>query len=295
MRRIYLRESMDIQSMLCRQRDFGSRWYERWRDEIARIAPMLAEDQKLVWGAVWQGMQGKCMHRKLWEWCAIARALEERDMLRSGRRGIGFAVGQEPLSSLFAARGADILASDFSGEGAAEGWAQTAQRGDSLENIHWPRAIPLQQFKERVVYQDVDMRNLDHLPKSHFDFSWSSCSFEHLGTLDLGLKFLMDAMACLKPGGVAVHTTEYNVSSNGATVEAGPNVIYRRRDIEQLDMDLRQMRCGIESIDLDPGADPHDIGFDFWPFYQQGSQHVKLQLDGYVCTSLLLIVRKASC
>jgi hypothetical protein len=41
------------------------------------------------------------LHRKLWEWCYICQALSERDMLRPGRRGLGFAVGREPLTPDF--------------------------------------------------------------------------------------------------------------------------------------------------------------------------------------------------
>lgn len=37
------------------------------------------------------------LHRKIWEWCFICQALDERDMLVSGRTGLGFAVGREPL------------------------------------------------------------------------------------------------------------------------------------------------------------------------------------------------------
>jgi len=42
------------------------------------------------------------LHRKLWEWCFIAQALFERGMLERGLRGLGSAVGSEPLSALFA-------------------------------------------------------------------------------------------------------------------------------------------------------------------------------------------------
>jgi SAM-dependent methyltransferase len=208
-----------IRSMVCRQKDFAAPWYQRWTQEIANGAPVLPADQEAVWGTVWKGMRGKWMHRKLWEWCVIAQALEERDMLRPGRRGIGFAVGKEPLSSLFAARGAHVLASDFQGEDALETWASTGQLGNSVQTIHWPGVVPEAEFATRVQYQNIDMRDLSAVPKDAFDFSWSSCSFEHLGGLDEGLQFLVDSLECLKPGGVAVHTTEYNVSSNEDTIE----------------------------------------------------------------------------
>jgi hypothetical protein len=281
-----------VRSMVCRQKDFSAAWYQRWTQEIADAAPVLPVDQEAVWGAVWKGMRGKWLHRKLWEWCAIAQALEERDMLRPGRTGIGFAVGQEPLPSLFAARGVHLVASDFHGEGSREAWSTTAQLGDSLNAIHWPKLLPASEFDARAMYQNIDMRCLSAVPKAAYDFSWSSCSFEHLGSLEAGLQFLIDSLECLKPGGIAVHTTEFNVSSNDATVETGDNVIYRRKDIEAFDARLRTIGCGIEALNFDPGHDQHDLAYDFPPWYTHGRQHLKLQMDGFVSTSILIIIRK---
>ena len=59
-------------------------------------------------------------NRKFWEWCAISQALDERKKLRTGLKGLGFAVGTEPLSSHFAARGCRILATDLAPELSAE-------------------------------------------------------------------------------------------------------------------------------------------------------------------------------
>lgn len=284
-----------VRSMLCRQEDFSSSWYQNWRQHIANGAPKLEPDKQAVWGAVWDGMvNNKTMHRKLWEWCAIAQALEERGMLAPNRKGIGFAVGREPLASLFAARGADLVASDFHGEAADASWAKTGQLGDSLANIHWPGSLPFDEFSAKVSYQNIDMRDLSRIPREAFDFSWSSCSFEHLGSLEAGFQFLIDSLACLKPGGIAAHTTEYNVSSNDGTLEAGDNVIYRKKDIEAFDRHLRKLGCAIEAMNFDPGWEQHDIAFDYPPFYTHGRQHLKLQLGEYISTSILLIIRKAA-
>jgi len=283
-----------VHSALCKQRDFSTAWYLKWKQIIADAAPQLDVDQAAVWGPVWDGMKGKWMHRKLWEWCVVAQALEERGMLVPGRKGIGFAVGHEPLPSLFAKRGVEVVASDFHGEGAEPNWASTGQLGESLQAIHWPGVLPAAEFGERATYQNIDMRDLSALPKEAFDFSWSSCSFEHLGSLEAGLKFLVDSIDCLKPGGIAVHTTEFNVSSNDATLETGGSVIYRRKDIEAFDLRLRSLSCAIEGLDFDAGSEQHDIAYDYPPYYTHGRQHLKLELDGFVSTSLLLIIRKAA-
>lgn len=52
--------------------------------------------------------------------------------------------------------------------------------------------------------------------------------------MELAKEFLLNQMECLRPGGIAVHTTEYNLSSNDKTVEEGETVIFRKKDIEEL-------------------------------------------------------------
>jgi len=279
---------------MCRERDFSTDWYLRWKDRIAAGAAELPADQQATWGAVWAALlQGKGMHRKLWEWCVIAQALDERGMLGNGRAGMGFAVGREPLASLFAAMGCQVVASDYAGDRSKAAWSGTGQLAASLEAVHWPGLIGRVEFLERVSYRNVDMRELSSLPRGNLDFLWSSCSFEHLGSLDKRLQFVRNALDCLRPGGVAIHTTEYNVSSNDKTVERGGNVIYRPKDIEKFDRSLRLIGCAIEELDFEAGTQPHDLAYDYPPYYANGRQHVKLHLDGYISTSILLIIRKA--
>jgi len=77
--------SARLGSSICRQSDLTTPWYLNWIKTIANGAPELDIDKKAVWGAVWAGMRGKWMHRKLWEWAAIAEALAERGMLQAGK------------------------------------------------------------------------------------------------------------------------------------------------------------------------------------------------------------------
>ena len=90
----------------------------------------------------------------------------------------------------------------------------------------------------------------------------------------------------VKPGGVAVHTTEFNVSSDEATVEEGGTVIYRRRDIEALVADLRADGHRID-VDYDTGDQPDDRHVDLPPY---SDVHLKVELARYVVTSIGLII-----
>jgi hypothetical protein len=270
--------------MLCRRAHFDAPWFARWNAGYVADPPP---------GALRLPV-GVAFHRKWWEWAAITQALDERDMLRPGRRGGGFAVGREPLASQFAAMGADVLATDLGDATAVAAWSATGQHAAGLDALHWPSLIDRAAFDGNVEFLPQDMRALDASALGTFDFLWSSCSLEHLGNLEAGLRFVLDSTALLRPGGVAVHTTEFNVSSDDATVETGGAVIYRRRDLAALAHRLRAIGCGMEPLDDFAGTDPEDLEFDVPPYYRHGRQHIKLWLDGYVATSVMLVIRKGA-
>jgi hypothetical protein len=283
-----------IKSSVCREQDFYSDWYHEWRKVFLEASPELNEAEK-KFGKIWTSIvQGKYMHRKLWEWSAIAQILKERDMLFSGKEGLGFAVGTEPLPSLFASMGCAITATDYVDGSESENWQETGQLSGCLTDVHWPKMIDVDTFRERVSFRSVDMNKIDDLPRVSYDFLWSSCALEHLGSLEKGVEFILKSLDCLKPGGVAVHTTEYNVSSNSETIEHGGSVIYRQCDLESLGRRLRLHGAAIETLDFDAGAEPGDIDYDLPPYYVHGRQHIKLLLHEHVSTSILLIIRKGN-
>lgn len=228
------------------------------------------------------------MHRKLWEWCFIAEILRREGALAPGKRGLGFAVGHEPLVAQFAARGASILATDADPEHAT-GWIDSNEHANSLEKLNDRGQCPPADFERLVQYRSVDMTAFDPKELGDFDFLWSSCAFEHLGSLEAGLRYVVNAMACLKPGGLAVHTTEFNVSSNDATVSEGATCLYRQKDIEALAADLRSHGHAI-TLDFNRGALPLDYHVDVPPYTHD--PHLKLHLFGHTTTSMGVVVRR---
>lgn len=230
------------------------------------------------------------LHRKLWELCYIAQALDERGMLQPGKRGLGFGVGREPLAELFACHGCEVVATDQSPEQAQQGgWVATAQHAASLAALNERGICPPDQFQRLASFRYVDM-NAIPADLRGFDFTWSSCAFEHLGSIERGMQFIENQMHCLKPGGVAVHTTEYNVFSNDDTIDNNDFlVLFRRRDLEALARRLR--RCG-HTIDLDftLGTQVADTHIDLPPYVHPHC--LKIQWDRFVTTSIGLIVEK---
>ena len=229
------------------------------------------------------------LHRKLWEWCFITQALHCEGMLQPGRRGLGFAVGKEPLVGQFAALGASILASDLDIDRAAEaGWVASGEHAAALTALNGRGLCPQERFDQLVEFRPIDMLDLPTDELTDFDFLWSSCAFEHLGSLEAGIGFVVNAMKCLRPGGLAVHTTEFNVASNDDTVCDGGTVIYRQRDIEHLVEVLRAQGHQIV-VDFNRGTTPTDYYVDIPPYHHH--PHLKLHLLGHVTTSIGIVAR----
>ncbi len=234
------------------------------------------------------------LHRKTWEFVFIANALEQYGMFEGGKKGLGFAVGMEPLPSYFASKGCDILATDLSITNKnAAAWAKDGQNsGGNRDKLFRPEICSRETFDQLVKYRDADM---NHIPDDIglYDFCWSSCAIEHVGSLELSKLFLKNMLNVLKPGGIAVHTTEFNLWSNSETIETGDNVIYRRRDLEEIADWYREHGHEIELSFKRGDTEEADMYLDVAP-YRLGKHkhHITLMCGPYACTSYGIIVKK---
>jgi 2-polyprenyl-3-methyl-5-hydroxy-6-metoxy-1,4-benzoquinol methylase len=147
-------------------------------------------------------------HRKQWEFCYILQALYRAGVMQADARGLGFGVGREPLAAVLAERGCHVIATDMDPKLAAQaGWTDTKQYAAESAQLNDRGICPPDLFVERVQFRVVDMTRVTN-DLTGFDFVWSSCSLEHLGTLKRGTDFIWRSLECLRPGGIAVHTTE---------------------------------------------------------------------------------------
>lgn len=261
---------LGLQSGLCRQLHFST-------------------DEFRYWANAWGGVPS--MHRKHWEFFYVAQALFDHGMLAPGKKGLAFAVGREPLPSLFANFGCEILATDLAEEEAiASGWVQTNQHSNQVDHLYHANVCPREKFFSAVSYQNLDMNDIPADLAGKFDFCWSSCAFEHLGSIEHGLKFVERSIDTLVPGGIAVHTTEFNLSSNEETLEHPQLSIFRRRDMEELEARLKSAGHDVSPFDWSAGPGFAETVVDLPPY--SATPHLKLQLDRYDCTSVGIIVRK---
>ncbi|MGB8265520.1 MAG: methyltransferase domain-containing protein [Candidatus Velthaea sp.] len=271
-------------STVCRFEHFESPWFARWNALV---------DPELRVMIVQQGAQNghPHYHRKAWEWCAVLAAMDARGLLAVGKSALGFAVGTEPIASLLAAREVDVVATDMpAGRKSVRQWS-AAQHAASLEAVYRPRLVDRELFDRHVRFEPLDMKGPLPFAAGRFDMLWSCCAFEHLGTLERGLDFVVRSSRLLKPGGFAFHTTEYTVSSNTTTLDKGDVVFYRRRDLEELDRRLRREGRTLEPVDFFAGTARNDLAFDRAPYYVEADrEHVKLEFAGQIITSALIVV-----
>ncbi|HUZ62674.1 MAG TPA: class I SAM-dependent methyltransferase, partial [Acetobacteraceae bacterium] len=220
-------------------------------------------------------------HRKQWEFCYILQALAANGALAPERRGVGYGVGTEPLTAVFAARGCTVLATDLEPDAAAKaGWVDTNQHASQMAALNTRGICAPGQFAHNVSFRAVDM---NHIPPdlTDFDFTWSACCLEHLGSITNGLAFIENSVATLRPGGIAVHTTELNCSSDDETIESGATVLFRKQDIRALCARLRKAGHHVV-LNFNLGDLPLDGYIDVPPY--TSDRHLKLQIAQYAST-----------
>jgi len=268
-----------LDSKLCTQRDIESDWFLYWCREM-KVAPLY--------------------HRKLWEFAYVAQALWTAGMMAEGKRGLAFGCGQEPLPSLFAKYGCTVLATDLSLEDQASAdWIRTAQHADNAEALRHGDICPDLDRLQNITFRPLDMNHISDDLSGQFDFCWSCCSLEHVGSIDLGLAFIENSLRTLKPGGVAVHTTEFNLKK-GRTVETGQTVLFQESHMVALIDRLQAKGLTVAPLNLDVGdqvldgyvdVPPYEQGSFLVPYFKEFAQ-LRKSADGYPCTSIGIIIKK---
>jgi Methyltransferase domain len=228
--------------------------------------------------------------RKQWEHVFILEVLRRHRMIKPGSRGVGFGCGREPTVAILARMGCTVVATDLAPSAVAgRGWAESGQHASSLDALNEFNLCDTASFRERVTLRYVDMNAVPEDMRD-FDFSWSSCALEHLGSLRHGFDFIKASLVCLKPGGIAVHTTEFNLSSNEATLEDQNCVVYRKRDIEDFIAECAKEGIEVFQPNWQSISSPLDEHVDREPYGT--ALNLKVRLARYVCTSIGLIFRK---
>jgi SAM-dependent methyltransferase len=268
------------------------------------------DDMESPWFAYWckQLKIAPIYHRKIWEYAFVLQCLYDRDLLKPGVCAMGFGCGEEPMASYFASLGIDVLVTDLDpAQVAGKGWAETQQHAKTRDFAFRSDLVDRDTFDTRVSHQFVDMNAIEQVSKP-FDFCWSICAMEHLGDIEAGLSFVQNSLNVLKPGGLAVHTTEYNYLSDESTRDNGETVLFLRKHFESLAKRLSDSGHELVGPDFSVGQGllddfidipPYDYETDGWLINKktphmksQFPAHLKLSVAGYASTCFGIVVRK---
>ena len=225
------------------------------------------------------------LHRKQWEYIYILRALEQLGLMHAGATGLGFGCGKEPLAVVMAKHGLQVTVTDIPPFDSSDShWGS-----HGVMDLFYGGICSEEVYRRQVGFRHVNMNEIpDDL--GLYDFVWSCCALEHLGSLKAGTDFILNSTKCLKPGGFGIHTTEFNTSSDGDTLESPGLSLYRRSDLLDLQDQLVGLGCSVLPFNLFTGNLPEDKYVDLPPYEQR--IHLKLQVESYDITSVGLVVQK---
>ena len=249
---------------------------------------------RLLMGMPEGDLAGLVFNRKTWEWAYIAEAVTQAGLMEPGRSALGFGVGTEPLPALFASRGLHVTATDQGAEG-VDHWADTGQLMTGLTGLSRPHLLGDDELAARVTTRNVNMNDVPDDLGAH-DVIWSSCVIEHLGSPERGLDFVLESCEMLAPGGIAVHTTEIEMTRRDTTADYGNCAVYRLADLQDfatrlgaaglrasfnftVPMDTPEDRW-ISLVGLEGDAAPRDLA------------HLRLALGDSISTSFGILIRR---
>ena len=271
-----------LKSKASTQNDIESEWAAHWSAELK--TPVV-------------------YHRKLWEFAYVLQALHEHGQLTAGTRGLGFGCGVEPIPSYLASKGIFTTVTDLPHEEAkAKGWVESNQHLQALESAFHAHLVSRDAFDSLVEIQETDMNRIPATLRG-YDFCWSICALEHLGSIQKGLDFIENSLDTLRPGGLSVHTMEFNVEGDGPTTDNWMTVLFQRKHLEFISCRLREKGHWVADLDFDMGDKPMDKFIDVPPWTHDmpkamsdrigNPYHLKLGIDGFIATCFGIIVRKA--
>jgi len=171
------------------------------------------------------------LHRKQWEFAMIYLALKKQGMLDAGKTGLSMGSGKEVILYAIASKVKHLTATDLYSSGSQWDGAKAA---DPDEYIRMDKPIPVDDSKLSALH--MDMRSLA-FEDTTFDFAYSACAFEHIGTDTDFLRHLDEVYRVLKDGGTYVMTTEFTFASK--TVPIKNNYLFSAEHLGRLLADSR--------------------------------------------------------
>ena len=251
---------------------------------------MFPQEVRIPWGDTYATVT--VPHRKLWEFVYVLRAAEQHGKTVAGCRALGFGVGREPIPAVLASLGLFVLATDLDIEDdRSHDWGRKGQHMSGVSALSFPDIVSDAVLEERVRTRGVDMNALPG-DLGRFDLIWSSCALEHLGSPEAGLAFVERTLELLEPGGIAVHTTELELTRREETADYGNLAVFRLADLDRLAARVREVGMEMDANWYVAMETPADRWIALPPYPHHDPAHLKLQIGDSISTSVGLLIRR---
>jgi SAM-dependent methyltransferase len=259
-------------------------YVEDW--ENSEIKKALTELQKL-------SSEG-FIHRKDWEWALGIIAMRRFGKLNEKSTAIGVGAGTEPVPFYLANMVKHVYATDLYGQN--DGWKRAAP-SDFPENPK--KYAPFPYKEDALTVMRMDGTNLE-FPSESFDIAFSFSSIEHFGgggrNHSGALRSLREIERVLKPGGLAVITTEYIIND-----KEHPEFFNKRTIYSDLIDKLERLKL-VEPLDLKITTKTLDTVIDFFTIdsnwdkldndYKKTHPVILIRARNILFTSIMLVFRK---
>jgi SAM-dependent methyltransferase len=233
------------------------------------------------------------IHRKDWEWALGIIAMTRFGKLNDNSTAIGIGSGTEPVPFYLANKIEHVYATDvYQGN---EGWKRAAP-SDFPENPN--KYAPFPYREDALTVLRMDGTELE-FPSESFDIAFSFSSIEHFGGKNHSgaLKSIKEIERVLKPGGLAVITTEYIINDKEHAE------FFNRRTIYSDLINKLEMLQLVEPLDLRTTAKTLDTMLEFFSIdanwdnmsYEYKKTHplVLVRVRNILFTSLMLVFQRA--
>jgi SAM-dependent methyltransferase len=152
--------------------------------------------------------QDGLIHRKDWEWALGIKAMERFDKLNGNSVAIGIGTGREEILFHLTNKIKHVFATDLYD---GKSWRNFAPMDFGTETKKY---APIRYRENALTVIKMNGTKLE-FKDDYFDIAFSFSSIEHFGGENHigGLKCMKEIERILKPGGVAVITTEYIINN----------------------------------------------------------------------------------
>jgi SAM-dependent methyltransferase len=231
------------------------------------------------------------IHRKDWEWALGIIAMRRFGKLNKRCKAVAVGAGREEVLFYLANYLGHVYVTDLYD---GKGWKNFAP-SDFPESPK--KYAPFPYEEDALTVLRMDGTNL-HFPSDKFDIAFSFSSIEHFGGKDHSgaLRSLMEMERVLKPGGIAVVTTEYILND-----KEHPEFFNRKTIYNDLINKLQKLRL-VEPLDLRVTTNTLDTVLDYssavyWDTsndYEFKKNHplILIRVKNILVTSLMLVFQK---